>query len=102
MRDRGELPHEDRHKDWAERPIAAATYGVRRMVERTIELAPYEDTRYLRAAATLLERDRRAEVLSVVNGLAPPWPRSASCHQGPCGAWSVRCSCEGCSRVMLV
>jgi len=57
--------------------------GVRRMVERTIEFAPYDDLRYLHAATTLLEQGRRGEALSVVHrarsafaeiGLEPPRP----------------------------
>jgi DNA-binding SARP family transcriptional activator len=57
--------------------------AVRRMVERTIEFAPYDDLRYLRAATTLLEQGRRGEALSVVHrarsafaeiGLEPPTP----------------------------
>jgi DNA-binding SARP family transcriptional activator len=51
------------------------------LVERTIELAPYDDYRYLRAASTLLHQGRRGEALSVVKrartaladlGLPPP------------------------------
>ncbi|MGP8209220.1 MAG: BTAD domain-containing putative transcriptional regulator, partial [Acidimicrobiales bacterium] len=103
VRYRGELLPEDRYEDWAERPRQRARRamldlldlcaseaarrgdldGVRRMIERTIEFAPYDDTRYLRAATALLEQGRRGEALSVVNrarsafaeiGLAPPTP----------------------------
>ena len=50
-------------------------------MERTIEFAPYDDVRYLRAASTLLEQGRRGEALAVVHrarsafaqlGLGPP------------------------------
>ena len=40
---------------------------VRRLVERTIEAAPHDDARYLRAATTLLEQGRRGEALSIVH-----------------------------------
>jgi len=55
--------------------------ALRRAVERTIEFAPYDDVRYLRAASTLLEQGRRGEALAVVNrarsafaqlGVGPP------------------------------
>ena len=51
------------------------------MVERTIELAPYDDARYLRAASVLLEQGRKGAALAVVRraraalselGLEPP------------------------------
>ena len=103
VRYRGELLPEDRYEDWAERPRQRARGamldlldlcaseaarrgdldGVRRMVERTIEFAPYDDTRYLHAATALLEQGRRGEALSVVHrarsafaeiGLEPPRP----------------------------
>jgi DNA-binding SARP family transcriptional activator len=103
VRYRGELLPEDRYEDWAERPRQQARLalldlldlcageaarrgdldGVRRMVERTIELAPYDDVRYLHAATALLEQGRRGEALSVVHrarsafaeiGLEPPRP----------------------------
>jgi DNA-binding SARP family transcriptional activator len=64
---------------------AAAKSGdldeARRVVERTIELAPYDDERYLKAASLLLEQGRRGAALAVVRraqaaladlGLAPP------------------------------
>jgi DNA-binding SARP family transcriptional activator len=53
----------------------------RRVIELTIDLAPYDDTRYLRAATTLLEQGRRGAALTVVRraraalaelGLQPP------------------------------
>ncbi len=98
---RGELLPEDRYEDWAERPRQRARLvlldlldlcateaarrgdldGLRRIVERTIEFAPYDDLRYLRAATTLLQQGRRGEALSVVHrarsafaeiGLEPP------------------------------
>ena len=54
---------------------------MRRVVETTIELAPYDDDRYLRAASILLEQGRRGAALAVVRrarsslaeiGLEPP------------------------------
>lgn len=101
VRYRGELLPEDTYADWAERPRARARRamldlfdlcateaarrgdldGVRRMVERAIELAPYDDLRYLKVASTLLEEGRRGEALAVVSrartalaevGLEPP------------------------------
>ena len=63
------------------RPVGATSTRSRRTVERTIEFAPYDDVRYLRAAATLLEQGRRGEALAVVHrarsafaqlGLGPP------------------------------
>jgi DNA-binding SARP family transcriptional activator len=103
VRYRGELLPEDRYEDWAEKPRQRARRamldlldlcaseaarrgdldGVRRMVERTIEFAPYDDLRYLHAATNLLEQGRRGEALSVVHrarsafaeiGLEPPRP----------------------------
>ena len=58
----------------------------RRILELTIDLAPYDDERYLRAASALLEQDRRGAALTVVRrartvlaelGLQPP-PRLIS------------------------
>ena len=100
---RGDLLPEDRYEDWAERQRQRARLtlldlldlcateaarrgdldGLRRIVERTIEFAPYDDVRYLRAASTLLQQGRRGEALSVVHrarsafaeiGLEPPRP----------------------------
>ncbi|MGO9661498.1 MAG: AfsR/SARP family transcriptional regulator, partial [Acidimicrobiales bacterium] len=100
---RGDLLPEDRYEDWAERQRQRARLalldlldlcaseaarrgdldGLRRIVERTIEFAPYDDVRYLRAASTLLAQGRRGEALSVVHrarsafaeiGLEPPPP----------------------------
>ncbi len=79
------LPH-DLYEEWADGPReaarrtmvevldlcarAAAERGdldeARRMVERTIELAPYEDDRYLRVAAILREQGRRGAAISVL------------------------------------
>ncbi len=39
----------------------------RRIVERTIELAPYDDHRYLRVASTLHEQRRKGAALSVLS-----------------------------------
>ena len=98
---RGDALVEDLYEDWAEGPRErarqlmldlldlcekdAAQRGdldtVRRVVQRTIELAPYDDSRYLRAASALLGQGRKGEALSVVKrarsafaelGLAPP------------------------------
>ncbi|HTT91654.1 MAG TPA: BTAD domain-containing putative transcriptional regulator [Acidimicrobiales bacterium] len=98
---RGDLLPDDRYDDWAEKPRQQAKLamlelldlcateaarrgdldGLRRAVERTIEFAPYDDVRYLRAASALLEQGRRGEALAVVHrarsafaqlGLGPP------------------------------
>jgi DNA-binding SARP family transcriptional activator len=98
---RGDLLPDDRYDDWAEKPRQQAKVvmlelldlcateaarrgdldGLRRAVERTIEFAPYDDVRYLRAASTLLEQGRRGEAMAVVHrarsafaqlGLGPP------------------------------
>ncbi len=86
VRYRGELLPDDRYEDWADEPRESARRamldlldlcaadadrrgdldGVRRIVEQTIELAPHDDVRYLRAAAALLEQGRRGEALAVV------------------------------------
>jgi DNA-binding SARP family transcriptional activator len=100
---RGDLLPEDRYEDWAEKQRQRARLalldlldlcateaarrgdldGLRRIVERTTEFAPYDDLRYLRAASTLLQQGRRGEALSVVHrarsafaeiGLDPPRP----------------------------
>jgi DNA-binding SARP family transcriptional activator/ATP/maltotriose-dependent transcriptional regulator MalT len=100
---RGDALPEDRYEDWAEKPRQKARAamldlldlcateaarrgdldGLRRTVERTIELAPYDDERYLRAASALLQQGRRGEALSLVHrarsafseiGLEPPSP----------------------------
>jgi DNA-binding SARP family transcriptional activator/tetratricopeptide (TPR) repeat protein len=98
---RGEVLPEDPYEPWAERPrdhaqrlaldlldlcadVAAANGDldeVRRLVEATIDLAPYDDARYLRAATALLQQGRRGAALAVVAraraalaelGLSPP------------------------------
>jgi DNA-binding SARP family transcriptional activator len=98
---RGDVLPEDPYEEWAERPrerarramlelldlcadVAAARGDLdemRRVVERTIDLAPYEDERYLRAASVLLQQGRRGAALTVVRrarstlaeiGLEPP------------------------------
>ncbi len=83
---RGELLPDDPYEDWADGPREAARQSVldlldlcaeaaarrgdldeaRRFVERTIELAPYEDDRYLRVAAILNDQGRRGAALSVI------------------------------------
>lgn len=97
----GELLPDDRYAEWAEKPRERARQlmldlldlsateaarrgdldGVRRVVQQSIELAPYDDSLYARAAATLLEQGRRGEALSVLHrarsafaeiGLPPP------------------------------
>jgi DNA-binding SARP family transcriptional activator len=94
------LPH-DPYEAWADEPRTragrtmldlldlcadvAADRGdldeTRRMVERTIELAPYDDDRYLRVALILHRQGRRGAALSVLRraraalaqlGLDPP------------------------------
>jgi DNA-binding SARP family transcriptional activator/ATP/maltotriose-dependent transcriptional regulator MalT len=98
---RGELLPEEPYEDWAARPRerarrtmlqlldlcadVAANRGdlddMRRVVEMTIDLAPYDDDRYLRAASLLLQQGRRGAALMVVRrarhalaeiGLEPP------------------------------
>jgi ATP/maltotriose-dependent transcriptional regulator MalT/DNA-binding SARP family transcriptional activator len=98
---RGDLLAGDPYEEWAELPReharrtmlrlldlcadAAAQRGdldeTRRILELTIDLAPYDDERYLRTASTLLEQDRRGAALTVVRrartvlaelGLQPP------------------------------
>jgi DNA-binding SARP family transcriptional activator/ATP/maltotriose-dependent transcriptional regulator MalT len=83
---RGDVLPDDLYEDWAERPrqnarqvmldlldmcaTEAARRGdldtLRRVVERTIEFAPYDDFRYMRAASALLQQGRRGEALTVV------------------------------------
>lgn len=99
----GDLLPDDLYEDWADKPRQRARQvmldlldlcaseaahrgdldALRRVVERTIELDPYDDTRYLRAATTLLQQGRRGEALTVVKrartalaelGLEPPRP----------------------------
>jgi ATP/maltotriose-dependent transcriptional regulator MalT len=83
---RGDLLPHDLYEDWADEPResarrtmielldlcarAAAERGdldeARRMVERTIELAPYDDDRYLRVASILREQGRHGAAISVL------------------------------------
>jgi ATP/maltotriose-dependent transcriptional regulator MalT len=83
---RGDLLPHDLYEEWADGPredarrtmldlldlcaAAAAERGdldeARRMVERTIELAPYDDDRYLKVASILHEQGRRGAALSVL------------------------------------
>jgi DNA-binding SARP family transcriptional activator len=83
---RGDLLPHDLYEEWADAPReearrtmlelldvcagAAAQRGdldeARRMVERTIELAPYDDDRYLKVASILNEQGRRGAALSVL------------------------------------
>jgi ATP/maltotriose-dependent transcriptional regulator MalT len=83
---RGDLLPQDLYEEWADGPredarrtmldlldlcaAAAAQRGdldeARRMVERTIELAPYDDDRYLKVASILREQGRRGAALSVL------------------------------------
>ncbi len=98
---RGDLLPDDPYEEWATRPrerarrtmlqlldlcadVASAKGDLdemRRVVEMTIDLAPYDDERYLRAASLLLEQGRRGAALTVVRrarsslaeiGLQPP------------------------------
>jgi ATP/maltotriose-dependent transcriptional regulator MalT len=98
---RGDVLPDDPYEDWAQDPRnqarrimlqlldlcadAAAARGdldeTRRVIELTIDLAPYDDARYLRAATALLEQGRRGAALTVVRraraalaelGLKPP------------------------------
>jgi DNA-binding SARP family transcriptional activator len=83
---RGDLLPHDLYEDWADAPREAARRTMldlldlcaasaaersdldelRRVVERTIELAPYDDERYLKAASVLLEQGRKGAALTVV------------------------------------
>jgi DNA-binding SARP family transcriptional activator len=83
---RGDLLPHDLYEEWADGPredarrtmldlldlcaAGAAERGdldeARRMVERTIELAPYDDDRYLKVASILREQGRRGAALSVL------------------------------------
>ncbi|HSC01808.1 MAG TPA: BTAD domain-containing putative transcriptional regulator [Solirubrobacteraceae bacterium] len=83
---RGDLLPDDLYEAWADAAredtrrkmldlldlcaAAAAQRGdldeARRMVERTIELAPYDDDRYLKVASILHEQGRRGAALSVL------------------------------------
>ncbi len=98
---RGDVLPDDLYEEWARGPRdrarrtmlalldlcadAAAARGdldeTRRVIELTIDLAPYDDARYLRAATALLEQGRRGAALTVVRraraalaelGLQPP------------------------------
>jgi len=98
---RGEVLPDDLYEEWAHGPRerarrtmlqlldlcadAATARGdldeTRRVIELTIDLAPYDDARYLRAATALLEQGRRGAALTVVRraraalaelGLQPP------------------------------
>jgi ATP/maltotriose-dependent transcriptional regulator MalT len=98
---RGDVLPDDLYEDWARTPRerarrtmlqlldlcadAAAARGdldeTRRVIELTIDLAPYDDARYLRAATALLEQGRRGAALTVVRraraalaelGIKPP------------------------------
>ena len=98
---RGDVLPDDLYEEWARGPRerarrtmlqlldlcadAATARGdldeTRRVIELTIDLAPYDDARYLRAAAALLEQGRRGAALTVVRraraalaelGLQPP------------------------------
>ena len=98
---RGDVLPDDPYEDWAQDPRnqarrimlqlldlcadAAAARGdldeTRRVIELTIDLAPYDDARYLKAATALLEQGRRGAALTVVRraraalaelGLKPP------------------------------
>jgi DNA-binding SARP family transcriptional activator len=98
---RGDVLPDDPYEEWAEQPRerarrmmlqlldlcadAAAERGdldeTRRVIELAIDLAPYDDDRYLRAATALLEQGRRGAALTVLRrarvalaelGLQPP------------------------------
>lgn len=83
---RGDLLPDDHYEDWTDMPreearrtmldlldLCAAVSAergdldeARRMVQRTIELAPYDDDRYLRVASILNEQGKRGAALSVI------------------------------------
>jgi DNA-binding SARP family transcriptional activator len=100
---RGDVLPDDPYDDWADEArqqsrqvmldlldlctAEAARRGdldaLRRVVERTIELDPYDDRRYLRVASALLQQGRRGEALTIVRrarsalaeiGVDPPTP----------------------------
>ncbi|HTX62816.1 MAG TPA: BTAD domain-containing putative transcriptional regulator, partial [Acidimicrobiales bacterium] len=100
---RGDLLPDDPYDEWAGEArqhgrqvmldlldLCAAEAGrrgdldaLRRVVERTIELDPYDDRRYLRVASTLLQQGRRGEALTILRrartalaeiGVDPPTP----------------------------
>jgi DNA-binding SARP family transcriptional activator len=83
---RGDLLPHDLYEDWADGPRESARRTMvelldlcartaaergdldeaRRMVERTLELAPYDDDRYLRVASILREQGRDGAAISVL------------------------------------
>ncbi|HEV2362268.1 MAG TPA: BTAD domain-containing putative transcriptional regulator [Acidimicrobiales bacterium] len=83
---RGDLLPDDPYEEWTDAPREQATRTMldlldlcadaavargdldeaRRSVQRTIELAPYEDDRYLRVAGILFRQGRRGAALSVI------------------------------------
>lgn len=83
---RGDLLPHDLYEDWADAPREQARQlmldlldlcigvaaerndldDLRRVFERAIELAPYDDGRYLEAASLLLEQGRKGAALTVV------------------------------------
>ncbi|HEV8064795.1 MAG TPA: BTAD domain-containing putative transcriptional regulator, partial [Acidimicrobiales bacterium] len=98
---RGDLLPDDPYEEWAEGPRRRAQAavlgllqlcadeaaarddldGLRRLIARSIELAPYDAVLYARAASALLSQGRRGEALSIVSrarsayaglGLEPP------------------------------
>jgi len=98
---RGDLLPHDLYEEWADAPREAARRTMlelldvcagaavhrgdldeaRRMVERTIELAPHDEDRYLKVASILNEQGRRGAALSVLRrarstlaGLGVPLP----------------------------
>jgi DNA-binding SARP family transcriptional activator len=84
---RGDLLPEDRFEDWAERTRDRARRAMldlldlcareasargdldelRRVVEQSIAMSPYDDSLYTRAVTALVEQGRRGEALSVIN-----------------------------------
>lgn len=98
---RGDLLPEDRYEMWVESPRERARGtlvdllqlcareaskrgdldDLRRIVEQSIEISPFDDTLYVQAATTLVDQGRRGEALSVIErarnalgeiGIEPP------------------------------
>jgi DNA-binding SARP family transcriptional activator len=83
---RGEVLADEAYEDWAVRPrewarrtmlqlldlcadvarVRGDLDEMRRVLETTIDLAPYEDDRYLRAASLLIDQGQRAAALTVL------------------------------------
>jgi hypothetical protein len=94
---RGDLLPDDPYADWASRPRERARQvmislldlcaddavergdldELRRVMEQSIEVSPYGDTRYLHLATVLAQQGRRGEAMSLPTALVLRWPNSA-------------------------